>query len=151
MLESKIVFFPDDLHLSLLRDDIFGGLDCFDRLNWRHLTIWNDENINKKKNTRVPQGNAKTITQCKSQLSHTDSQISLNLHKSFRQQFDDDLRKLQDEHDRELEEEKQATKLALDVVQRAHREELQKLKANNPIKKDCRCRTDQVVTPVQQK
>uniref|UniRef100_A0A914YWD5 Uncharacterized protein n=1 Tax=Panagrolaimus superbus TaxID=310955 RepID=A0A914YWD5_9BILA len=43
----------------------------------------------------------------------------------LRMQFDSDLKKLQDEHYDELEDEKNATRLALDAVRRAHEEELQ--------------------------
>lgn len=43
----------------------------------------------------------------------------------LRHQFDADLKKLRDEHYEELEDEKNATRLALDAVRRAHEEELQ--------------------------
>uniref|UniRef100_A0A7E4W4K0 PACT_coil_coil domain-containing protein n=1 Tax=Panagrellus redivivus TaxID=6233 RepID=A0A7E4W4K0_PANRE len=42
----------------------------------------------------------------------------------LRSQFDIDLKKLRDEHQEELEDEKNATRLALDCVRRAHEEEL---------------------------
>jgi hypothetical protein len=43
----------------------------------------------------------------------------------LRRQFDTDLKKLENEHYEELEDEKNATRLALDAVRRAHEEELQ--------------------------
>lgn len=43
----------------------------------------------------------------------------------MRRQFDTDLKKLESEHYEELEDEKNATRLALDAVRRAHEEELQ--------------------------
>lgn len=47
--------------------------------------------------------------------------------KELKQQFEQDLKKLREEHIEELEDEKNATRLALDAVRRAHEEELQQI------------------------
>ncbi|KAE9555478.1 hypothetical protein FO519_001333 [Halicephalobus sp. NKZ332] len=47
--------------------------------------------------------------------------------KELKLQFEQDLKKLREEHVEELEDEKNATRLALDAVRRAHEEELQQI------------------------
>uniref|UniRef100_A0A1I7SDS3 Protein outspread n=1 Tax=Bursaphelenchus xylophilus TaxID=6326 RepID=A0A1I7SDS3_BURXY len=47
---------------------------------------------------------------------------------NLKQEYEENIKKIDEHHTYELEEEKQATKIALDVVQRAHDEEIRRLR-----------------------